>query len=68
MRALYVCLDSEYMSDLVTLRIVWDLESRINTLSVLLWECECCSEEDRLIESFGGSPRVDDQHKSRGSR
>ena len=62
------------MSDLAILRIIWDLGTRL-VLYVLLWECECSSGEGpfgfferRSIESFVGSPRVDDQCKSRGSR
>ena len=79
-RALYVCFDSVCMNNLVTLRIISDLETRASSLSTFV-RVSILREKDRLdsstarinifgrrsIESFGGSPRVDYQHKSRGS-
>ena len=80
MRALYICLYFECMSDLMTLRIIWGLETRIGSLITfvrvsVLWEKDCLDSlggrinifRRKLIKTFGGSPRVDDQHKLRRS-
>ena len=70
------------MSNFVTFRIIWDLEIRINSLSIyvrvweffgkmtvqILQEEESTSSGGRSIKSFGGSSRVVDQQNSRGSR